>query len=125
MYTQLPAAVYDKVITIAVVLDELGLLKSCDVRGHAGAGKRGNDIVCAAVSILIRTAYSVLSNREGIAARSEAKRRGKFTLETEAQNKTGRDFLAAAGAFLTEGFGSLAGEYPEHCVMTITKERRN
>ena len=112
-------------ITIAVVLDESGLLKSCDVRGHAGAEKRGNDIVCAAVSVLIRTACSVLSNREGIAARNNAKRRGEFTLETEAQNKAGRDFLAAAGAFLIEGFGSVAGEYPKHCIMTITKERRN
>ena len=112
-------------ITIAVVLDELELLKSCDVRGHGGAGKRGNDIVCAAVSVLVRTAQSILSSREGIAARSEAGRRGEFSLETEALNKAGQDFLAAAGAFLVEGLASVAGEFPENCSISITKERRN
>jgi uncharacterized protein YsxB (DUF464 family) len=112
-------------ITIAVVLDESGLLKSCDIRGHGGAGKRGSDIVCAAVSVLARTALSTLSNREGIAVRSDAPRRGEFTLETGAETKAGRDFLAAAGAFLVEGLASVAGEYPANCSMTITKERRN
>jgi len=108
-----------------VVLDESGLLKGCDVRGHAGAGKRGSDIVCAAVSVLAGTAQTVLSGREGIAARSDAPRRGVFTLETKALSKAGQDFLAAVGAFLVEGFASVAREYPQNCVMTITKERRN
>ena len=111
-------------ITIAVVLDKSGLLKSCDIRGHAEAGKRGDDIVCAAVSALIRTAPVVLSGREGIAVRSEAPERGVFTLETEAHSQAGRDFLAAAGSFLVEGLQSVAEEYPGNCKMTITKERR-
>ena len=111
-------------ITITVVLDESGLLKSCDVQGHAGAGKRGNDIVCAAVSALIRTAPVVLSGREGIAVRSEAPQRGVFTLETRAHNQAGKDFLAGTGAFLVEGLRSVAEEYPGNCKMTITKERR-
>ncbi|MCL1812371.1 MAG: ribosomal-processing cysteine protease Prp [Treponema sp.] len=112
-------------ITVTAVLDASGLLKSCDVRGHAGAGKRGNDIVCAAVSVLARTAQIVLSNRNGIIIRSEALRRGVFTLETEVQNNSGKDYLAAIGTFLLEGLRSVAEEYPENCVITITKERRN
>ena len=112
-------------ITITVVLDQSGLLKSCDIRGHGGTGKRGSDIVCAAVSVLARTAQTVLNNREGIAATSKAPRRGIFTLETEAQSKAGEDFLAATGTFLMEGLTSIAGEYPKNCVLTITKERRN
>ena len=112
-------------ITIAVVLDESGLLKSCDIRGHGGAGKRGNDIVCAAVSVLARTAQAALSRREGISVRSEAPERGEFSLETKAETKAGRDFLAGAGAFLVEGLASVAGEYPKNCSMTVTKERRN
>ena len=112
-------------ITIAVVLDESELLKSCDIRGHAEAGKRGNNIVCAAVSVLARTAFSILSGREGIAVRGDASRRGVFTLKTEALNGDGRNFLAAAGTFLIEGLNSVAGEYPQYCIMTVTKERRN
>ncbi|GHV85363.1 hypothetical protein AGMMS50230_09710 [Spirochaetia bacterium] len=110
-------------ITIAVALDNSGLLKSCDVWGHAGAGKRGSDIVCAAVSVLTRTALLTLSGREGIVVRGGPGERGVFTLETEALTGPGRDFLAAAGAFLLEGLNSVAGEYPQNC--TITIERRN
>lgn len=113
-------------ITISVVLDDLGLLRSCKVQGHAGAEKRGHDIVCAAVSVLARTALATLSGRKGVKVRGRAPRRGDFSLETEAQTTAGQDFLAAIGAFLIEGFGSVAEEYPQNCSLTITKqERRN
>jgi len=111
-------------ITIKVVLDESGLLKSCDIRGHGGAGKQGSDIVCSAVSVLARTALKVLSVREGIAVQSSAPQRGEFSLETAAESREARDFLAAAGTFLIEGLHSVAGEYPKNCIITITKERR-
>jgi uncharacterized protein YsxB (DUF464 family) len=113
------------VISITVVLDESGLLKNCDVRGHAEAGPKGQDIVCAAVSVLTRTALAILSDREGITVHGKAPRRGIITLETEALNGAGRAFLAAAGTFLIEGLKSVAEEYPKNCTMKITKERRN
>ena len=112
-------------ITITVVLDESGLLKSCKIQGHAGAEKKGKDIVCAAVSVLARTALAALSGREGIKVQGKAPRRGEFSLETEALNAEARIFLDAAGSFLIEGLNSVAGEYPQYCVITVTRERRN
>jgi uncharacterized protein YsxB (DUF464 family) len=114
-----------RVISITVVLDESGLLKNCDVRGHAGAGTRGLDVVCAAVSVLVRTALTTLSEREGITVQGGAPRRGVFTLKTEALNGVGQAFLFAAGTFLMEGLKSVAEEYPQNCIMKITRERRN
>jgi uncharacterized protein YsxB (DUF464 family) len=114
-----------RVISITVVLDESGLLKNCDVRGHAEAGTRGLDIVCAAVSVLTKTALATLSDREGIAVRGGALRRGVFTLKTEALNGVGQAFLYAAGTFLMEGLKLVAEEYPQNCAMKITKERRS
>jgi uncharacterized protein YsxB (DUF464 family) len=113
------------VIEIKAVTDETGLLRRCEVRGHAGAGKPGGDIVCAAVSVLTRTALAVLDARAGLEVRGEAPERGVFTLEAEAYSAAGRDFLAAAGAFLLEGLDSTAREYPKNCTMTVTAERRN
>jgi uncharacterized protein YsxB (DUF464 family) len=112
------------VITIKAVTDETGLLRSCEVRGHAGAGPKGGDIVCAAVSVLTRTALSVLNTREDIIVRGGAPERGVFMLEAEAYDGPGRDFLAAAGAFLLEGVDSVAREYPGNCTMTVLIERR-
>jgi uncharacterized protein YsxB (DUF464 family) len=105
-------------------VDEAGLLKSCRVSGHAGAGKRGRDLVCAAVSVLARTALKTLSGREGVMVRGGAPERGLFWIETDFSGGGG-DFLAGAGAFLLEGLASVAEEYPDFCEMTICIERRN
>ncbi|MFP3091311.1 ribosomal-processing cysteine protease Prp [Treponema sp. TIM-1] len=112
-------------ITIDVVLDVAGILKSCKVTGHAGAGPKGYDIVCAAVSILTKTALKTLTGREGIIVRVPAgvPERGRFGMETD-YTGNGRDFLAAAGAFLLEGLVSVSEAYPDYCTMNIHNERR-
>jgi uncharacterized protein YsxB (DUF464 family) len=112
------------VIRIEARLDAAGVLRSCRVEGHAGAGPRGADIVCAAVSVLVRTALRTLSNRNGIELRGAAPERGLFWLETD-YNAEGRDFLAAAGAFLIEGLRSVSEDYPDYCVITIQAEEDN
>jgi len=109
-------------IQAELVLDGAGLLRSCRVSGHAGAGKRGNDIVCAAVSVLARTIVRVLSNRKDINIRGSIPDMGNFFLETEYAPE-GREFLAAAGSFFIEGMLSVSEEFPDYCKLTI--ERRN
>ena len=105
-----------------MVLDEAGLLRSCRVQGHAGAGKRGNDIVCAAVSVLTRTIVPVLSNRGDIKIRGKAPEPGSFSMEVD-YSREGMEFLAAAGAYLVEGLLSVQAEFPGYCKVII--ERRN
>ncbi|MDR0589776.1 MAG: ribosomal-processing cysteine protease Prp [Spirochaetaceae bacterium] len=113
-------------ITIDVVFDVEGILKSCKVRGHAGAGPQGSDIVCAAVSILTKTALRTLTGREGIIVRVPAgvPERGRFEMEIDYTGE-GRDFLAAAGTFLVEGLVSVSEAYPDYCSTNMYKERRN
>ena len=105
-----------------MAVDKAGLLGSCRVSGHAGAGKRGSDIVCAAVSVLTRTFIRVLSGREGVKLRGSIPEQGNFWVETE-YTPEGREFLAGAGAFLIEGLLSVSAEFPDYCKVTI--ERRN
>ena len=105
-----------------MILDKAGLLRSCRVSGHAGAGKHGSDIVCAAVSVLARTTIRVLSEREGIKIRGDIPGPGNFYMETE-YNPEGREFLAATGAFLIEGMLSVSAEFPDNCKVNIV--RRN
>ena len=105
-----------------IVLDEAGLLRSCRVHGHAGAGVKGSDIVCAAVSVLTRTIVRVLSEQKDITIRGSIPGLGNFQLEVD-YKKEGREFLDAAGAFLSEGLLSVAEEFPENCKVNI--ERRN
>jgi len=108
-------------IKIEAVLETDGTLRACKAEGHAGAGKTGTDIVCAAVSVLMRTALSVLSGRKGITVRGGAPERGQLWLEVDYEAE-GRDFLFTAGVFLIEGLKSIAQEFPKNCSMSILTE---
>ena len=107
-------------IEIKAVLDESGTLRVCSASGHAGAGLTGNDVVCAAVSVLMRTAVRTLSGRDGITIRCDAPEPGFLFLEADYAEK-GREFLFAAGIFLLEGLASVAEEYPEYCSLSIRR----
>jgi uncharacterized protein YsxB (DUF464 family) len=111
-------------IDIGVILDQEKLLISCEVSGHAKAGPPGFDVVCSAVSILARTAFRVLSEREGIILRGGAPEHGNFRMET-GYSDGGKDFLAAVSAFLLDGFESIFKMYPEFVKLSIQTEWRN
>ncbi|GHU22586.1 hypothetical protein FACS1894164_05230 [Spirochaetia bacterium] len=110
-------------IRIDLAFDGSGFLHLCTIRGHAGYARKGYDIVCAAVSVLIRTGTKVLSGYPALNVRSGAPERGVFWMEVESP-AGGAEFLDAAGTFLKEGFVSIAEEYPEFCTVTITEENR-
>jgi uncharacterized protein YsxB (DUF464 family) len=112
------------VIGIGVTVDEERLLISCVISGHAEAGPPGFDVVCSGVSILARTAFRVLSEREGIVLRGGAPGRGVFRMET-GYSSGGKEFLAAISAFLMDGFESVAEMYPEFITLSIQTRRRN
>jgi hypothetical protein len=109
-------------IEIEAVREEDGTLRACKALGHAKAGKSGEDIVCAAVSVLIRTACNILSGREGIKLRCGAPEKGHVWLEADYEG-CGKDFLHTAGIFLIEGLSSVAREYPENCKLNIVIRR--
>jgi len=111
------------VIEIEAVIEDDGTLRACKAAGHAGAGKAGTDIVCAAVSVLMRTALSVLSGRNGITVRGGAPEKGQLWLEA-GYDGGGKDFLLAVGVFLIEGLRSVAQEYPQNCRLNISTLRR-
>ena len=107
-------------IEIEAVLDEDGVLRSCKASGHARAGRTGNDLVCAAVSVLLRAAANSLFEREGITLRYDEPKKKEGFLNLEADyTAEGKDFLFAVGVFLIEGIASVAEEYPQNCKLTI------
>ena len=104
-------------IKAELVLDQ-GLLRSCVIRGHAGAGPKGADIVCAAVSVLARTALKTLSDRLE-AVNAEFPERGEFFLEIPGAIESDKEFISGVGTFLTEGLLSVSREYPDFCKVSI------
>ncbi|MDP4094090.1 MAG: ribosomal-processing cysteine protease Prp [Bacillota bacterium] len=58
-------------INISIVRDKKGFIWEFTVKGHAGYGKYGSDIVCAAVSVVAYTAIGALDELAGIKNYSE------------------------------------------------------
>jgi uncharacterized protein YsxB (DUF464 family) len=110
------------VIRIRIGLDGAGLLRSCRMEGHAYSGPVGADLVCALVSVLLRSAMRTLVDRKGIELRGGAPDTGCLWLEAD-YSAEGRDFLAAVGAFLIEGLRSVSEEYPDNCGIVIENQR--
>lgn len=107
--------------------NESGVLLSFEASGHAGFAKKGKDIVCSAVSILFRTAVSVLEKCDDVKLEVNAKERGFLKVEIakidEAENlseKT-KEKLEFLSEFLTEGLQSIEDEYPD-CIKLVKFE---
>ncbi|MDR2343412.1 MAG: ribosomal-processing cysteine protease Prp [Spirochaetaceae bacterium] len=107
-------------IRLEAVLDRDGVLVEYRAAGHAGAGPKGEDIVCAAVSALSAALVGSLQGREGVRVRADAPERGRLCVGLSYEGGA-RLFLEGAGAVLLEGLGSVAREHPECCKLTITR----
>jgi len=110
-------------ITIEAVLDKDGILKKCTASGHAGGKRTENDIVCAAVSVLMRTAVHVLSGRKDITIRYKAPEPGFLSMEADYKAE-GKAFLSAIGEFVIDGLASVAEEYPKYCKLIFLQNSR-
>lgn len=96
-----------------------GRLCSCKAEGHSEYAEKGSDIVCAAISILMRTSLQILSETDGIQIENVETLRGTISFSVK-QIKSGLDIhakLEYAGDFLEKGFSSLAKEYPANITL--------
>lgn len=99
--------------TVTLVCGKDGAFRSCEAAGHAGFAAKGFDIVCAAVTILLRTAVDVLSGMDGVTVRADTAGHGElaFAVVRAAAEKTER--LVCTADFLERGLRSLQSEYPQ------------
>ena len=93
-----------------------GVLLSCKAEGHAGFAKSGSDIVCSAITVLIRTTMQVLSETDGIKLKADTTNRGflSFCVTVDSFSEKTETVLSYAGDFLETGLKSLMNEFPEY-----------
>ena len=111
-------------ISVLLTCGKDGTLASCRAQGHARFAEKGNDIVCSAVTVLLRTTMQVLSETEGILVRADASERGSldFDVSAESAPAESRAALVYAGRFLEAGLASLVREYPSNVELKIQTE---
>lgn len=103
-------------LTVKIYQDGQSLCLS--MAGHAGAGEKGADIVCAAASILAYTAAAEMLrlHREGVLHTPPVIRLTPGAARVEAKN-----CRAAKAAFtvITTGFDLLAAQYTNHVKLDV------
>ena len=108
-------------ISVLLTCGKDGALASCRARGHARFAERGGDIVCSAVTVLLRTTMQALSGTEGVTVRTDASERGALDFDVSAESvpAESRAALVYAGRFLEAGLASLVREYPLNVELKI------
>ncbi len=117
-------------IKIMLGVTKDGELVSCNAEGHALFAKKGSDIVCSAVTTLLRTTLSVLESNDSIKLETNAPKRGTLSFCIKNKYQEGGEvlfnaessFLIYARIFLEKGLMTLCNEYPEHVTLHIERD---
>ncbi len=102
-------------ITVLFKRSKSGVICSCSAEGHAGYSKKGYDIVCSAVTVLLKTTVQVLSNTFGIELKTDRLKPGSLSFEVflKESNPILEAKLEYAGDFLETGLESVRKEFPQ------------
>ena len=107
-------------IRVMLFCSASGEFRHCEASGHAGFAKRGKDIVCSAVTIILKTALLLLSDisSDSISLITETASRGNLNFSIEVKNKLPDEVsirLMCIADFIRSGIASVSREYPD-CV---------
>ena len=109
-------------IKVHAWIDDDGLVLDFEASGHAGTGPRGFDIVCAAFTVLARTAYSALAGLPGAMVEGRAAKPGSLDFHVKSMPGEVRERALGMSVYLFEGLSALAREFPE--AVEIRAEQR-
>lgn len=98
-----------------------GVLRRVDSSGHAGTDARGRDLVCAAASVLLRTAYEALTQVPGTRVEGSASEPGTLWFSLREYPPEGADRLRGIGDFLLTGLSGLEREHPGALKLTLER----
>jgi len=109
------------VIEAKLVLDADSCIVRFEASGHAGHGPRGEDIVCAAFTVLARTAFETLAALPGLDVSGSAPERGSLSFAVRRLPSELRERAAGIADFLQVGISGLEREYPGEIGLTIER----
>lgn len=99
-------------ISLSLRVGPGGCLAGFTASGHAGAGRKGEDLVCAAVTVLLRTAAKVLAGEPGLRAVGGSPEPGVMSLALEPPPESKREWVRGITDTLLRGLSDLDAEYP-------------
>ena len=110
-------------IVVTVVIGDKEIIERVSVSGHAFGLEKGGNIVCAAVTILLRTAARLLENISGVEVSGGPAERGEYELRIGHVDISRRCYVKTVGEFLLQGIKDLGTEFPDDCMLEETQRR--
>ena len=105
-------------VRVLIALTPEGLLRRFEAEGHAGAAVRGQNIACAAVTTLLRTAGRLCTER-GITLAGGAGQPGEMRLILSAPAAPEGGWLRGVTDFLLRGVKDLQDEFPKEIALRV------
>jgi uncharacterized protein YsxB (DUF464 family) len=112
------------VIRVTVTTDAKGVLEKVTATGHSLEFPRGENIVCAAATVLLRTAVRLLEREKGLQISSNARSRGEVEFKVKLIDKKISERVRAVGDYLKQGIADLEREFPGECALTTVEKGR-
>ncbi len=109
-------------IRLSLRLQADGCLRSFSASGHAGAGPKGQDLVCASVTVLLRTAARLLSAQPDLRVSGQAPAEGVMRLALEPPPEARREWVRGVTATLVAGLTDLDREFPGLLKLEVGEE---
>ena len=108
-------------IKVLLECSEEGLLQNCLAEGHADYAPKGNDIVCAALSCLLRTVLTQLKAKKTLIVKTQIPNRGMLAFSVEEFTKDDEFLLKYASDFFLFFISQLVEEFPKHISLRVDK----
>jgi len=110
------------VIRLSVRLQADGCLRSFAACGHSGAGPKGGDPLCAAVTVLLRTSARLLSSQPDLRVAGESPAEGVMRLALNPPPESRREWVRGVTATLLAGLADLDREFPGRLKLDVGEE---
>ncbi len=88
------------------------MIQSAVAEGHAGNAPGGSNLACAAVTVLLRTAYETVAGYDGVTVSGRAPAPGSLSFEVGRYPPGAVDRLKGVGDFLVAGLSGIQRDYP-------------
>ncbi|OHD30589.1 MAG: hypothetical protein A2087_14365 [Spirochaetes bacterium GWD1_61_31] len=106
-------------VHIDIVLAPDGIIRRVRADGHAGKAAAGNNLLCAAITVLLRSLFESWSRYPGVTLDGAAARPGQLAFRLEAFDPALTATLRGGSDILLVGLAGLQREYPDGLVVEI------
>ena len=114
--------IHPQILKIDICLNSNNIIKYVKAEGHAGDRTAGENIICAAVSVLLRSAYRAIVKNSHVEACITARNEGSLYFRVIQYQDSQIEWLKGITDYLVTGIKDIETESPDSIKITITVE---